>query len=171
MIRVLELKDYESAKKLVYQVHQLHLKNRPDIYIDGNPLPMEYFEKIIIDKNSLNYVYEEDGEIVGILTSSKQTSRPLQILNSRIVYFIDDIVVDNNQRRKGIGKKLFNHLLDKAKQDNVDAIELNVWSFNESAIKFYESLGMTVKNMKMEYIFNKDIDIKKSELIITNKVK
>lgn len=30
---------------------------------------------------------------------------------------------------------------------------------------------MTVKNMKMEYIFNKDIDIKKSELIITSKVK
>ena len=69
MIRVLELKDYESAKKLVYQVHQLHLKNRPDIYIDGNPLPIEYFEKIINDKNSLNYVYEEDGEIVGILTA------------------------------------------------------------------------------------------------------
>ena len=171
MIRVLELKDYESVKKLVYQVHQLHLKNRPDIYIDGNPLPIEYFEKIINDKNSLNYVYEDNGEIVGILTSSKQTSRPLQILNSRIVYFIDDIVVDSNHRKKGIGKKLFNHLLDQAKQDNVDAIELNVWSFNESAIKFYESLGMTVKNMKMEYIFNKDIDIKKSELIITSKVK
>lgn len=171
MIRILELKDYESVKKLVYQVHELHLKNRPDIYIDGNPLPIEYFEKIINDKNSLNYVYEEDGEIVGILTASKQTSRPLQIAKSRIVYFIDDIVVDSNHRKKGIGKKLFNYLLEQAKQDNVDAIELNVWSFNENAIKFYESLGMTVKNMKMEYIFNKDIDIKKSELIITNKVR
>ena len=113
MIRVLELKDYESVKKLVYQVHQLHLNSRPDIYIDGNPLPMEYFEKIINDKDSLNYVYEDNGEIVGIITASKQTSRPLQILNSRIVYFIDDIVVDNNQRRKGIGKKLFNYLLVK----------------------------------------------------------
>ena len=45
MIRALELKDYESVKRLVYQVHQLHLKNRSYIYIDGNLLPMEYFEK------------------------------------------------------------------------------------------------------------------------------
>jgi len=171
MIRTLELKDYESAKKLVYQVHQLHLNNRPDIYIDGNPLPIEYFEKIINDKDSFNYVYEDNGEVVGIIIASKQTSRPLQIAKTRTVYFIDDIVVDKSQRKKGIGRKLFNHLLNQAKHDNVDAIELNVWSFNENAIKFYESLGMTVKNMKMEYIINKNIDIKKCEIIITNKVK
>lgn len=66
---------------------------------------------------------------------------------------------------------LFNYLLDKAKKNQVDAIELNVWAFNEKAIKFYQSLGMTVKNMKMEYIIAKsDIEIKKEEFIITNKV-
>lgn len=106
MIRILELKDYESVKKLVYQVHELHLKNRPDIYIDGNPLPIDYFEKIINDKDSFNYVYEDNGEIVEIITASKQTSRPLQILNSRIVYYIDDIVVDSNHRKKRYREKI-----------------------------------------------------------------
>jgi hypothetical protein len=72
MIRLLELKDYEKAKKLVYQVHSLHYNNRPDIYLDGNPLPMEFFEVPINDVNSLNYVYEEDGDIIGLLMATKK---------------------------------------------------------------------------------------------------
>lgn len=58
MIRKLELKDYESAKILVNQVHELHLKNRSDIYINGNSLPKEYFESIVNDNDCINYVYE-----------------------------------------------------------------------------------------------------------------
>ncbi len=33
---------------------------------------------------------------------------------------------------------LYNYLLDKAKKENVDSIELNVWSFKKYAINFYE---------------------------------
>ncbi len=61
-------------------------------------------------------------------------------------------------KKKGIGKKLYNYLLDKAKKEGIDAIELNVWSFNSSAIKFYESLGMTIKNMKFESILSSNDD-------------
>lgn len=40
MIRKIVEEDYEELRKLVYQVHELHYSNRPDIYIDGNPLPL-----------------------------------------------------------------------------------------------------------------------------------
>ena len=66
---------------------------------------------------------------------------------------------------------LYEYLVNKAKSDNVDSIELNVWAFNKLALNFYESLGMTVKNMKLENILsNNNVDIEKQELIITNKV-
>ena len=32
MFRKIELKDYESCKKLVEQIHEIHCQNRPDIY-------------------------------------------------------------------------------------------------------------------------------------------
>jgi ribosomal protein S18 acetylase RimI-like enzyme len=171
MIRLLELKDYEKAKKLVYQVHSLHYNNRPDIYLEGNPLPMEYFEGSIDDVNSLNCVYEEDGDIIGLLMATKKINNSIPIAKKRTTYFIEDIVVDNNYRRKGIGKKLYIYLQDKARKENIDAIELNVLAFNDSAINFYESLGMSVKNMKLEKILTDDnIELKEQKMIITNKV-
>lgn len=172
MIRKLELKDYDSAKKLVYQVHKIHYENRNDIYTDGNPFPKEYFNNIINDNKYLNYVYEENNQILGLLIASKKTNNNVPIAKLRTTYFIDDIVVDNNYRRKGIGKILYNYLLEKAKNNKIDSIELNVWSFNKDAIKFYEELGMSVKNMKLEHLLNNNLDIeyRENSFKITNKV-
>lgn len=172
MIRKVEEKDYEQLVKLVYQVHELHYQNRPDIYVDGNPLPIEYFESMINDENALNFVYVENNNILGLLMASKQCNNHIPIIKERTTYFIDDIVVGNNQRRKGIGKSLYEYLVNYAKSNGIDAIELNVWAFNTSAIKFYESLGMSIKNMKLEKILtNNEIDVVNENLKITNKVR
>lgn len=37
-----------------------------------------------------------------------------------------------------------------AKYNNCSSVELNVWAFNENAIKFYEGMGMSVKTMILE---------------------
>lgn len=150
MIREMNLNDYEDVRILVKQIHELHLSNRPDIYNDGESFPKEYFEKVLSDANNLNYVYVENKKIVGVLNATLQHTNPLPIIKPRTYYFIENLVVDKNHRRKGIAKKLFNYLTLKAKENNIDSIELNVWSFNTEAIKFYESMGMNIKNIRME---------------------
>ena len=150
MIREMNLNDYEDVRILVKQIHELHLSNRPDIYNDGESFPKEYFKKVLNDANNLNYVYVENKKIVGALNASLQHTNPLPIIKPRTYYFIENIVVDKNHRRKGIAKKLFSYLTLKAKENNIDSIELNVWSFNTEAIKFYESMGMNIKNIRME---------------------
>ena len=150
MIREMNLNDYEDVRILVKQIHELHLSNRPDIYNDGESFPKEYFEKVLSDANNLNYVYVKSKKIVGVLNATLQHTNPLPIIKPRTYYFIENIVVDKNHRRKGIAKKLFSYLTLKAKENNIDSIELNVWSFNTEAIKFYESMGMNIKNIRME---------------------
>lgn len=150
MIRKMNLNDYEDVRTLVKQIHELHLSNRPDIYNDGESFPKEYFEKVLSDANNLNYVYVENKKIVGALNASLQHTNPLPIIKPRTYYFIENLVVDKNHRRKGIAKKLFSYLTLKAKENNIDSIELNVWAFNKDAIKFYESMGMNIKNIRME---------------------
>lgn len=171
IIRHIEKKDYDSIKRLFYQVHNLHLLNRPDIYVNNDPLPLDYFNEILNNENALNYVYEENNNIYGLLMAMKVKNRQIPISKSRSSYFIDTIVVDEEYRGKGIGKTLYNFLKEHAIKNNIDAIDLNVWAFNEKAIKFYESLGMTVKNMKLEQILNtNNIETKKLTCTITNKV-
>lgn len=150
MIREMNLNDYEDVRILVKQIHELHLSNRPDIYNDGESFPKEYFEKVLSDANNLNYVYIENKKIVGVLNATLQHTNPLPIIKPRTYYFIENLVVDKNHRRKGIAKKLFSYFTLKAKENNIDSIELNVWSFNTEAIKFYESMGMNIKNIRME---------------------
>ena len=150
MIREMNLNDYEDVRILVRQIHELHLSNRPDIYNDGESFPKEYFEKVLSAVNNLNYVYVENKKIVGVLNATLQHTNPLPIIKPRTYYFIENIVVDKNHRRKGIAKKLFHYLTLKAKENNIDSIELNVWAFNKDAIKFYESMGMNIKNIRME---------------------
>ena len=150
MIREMNLNDYEDVRILVKQIHELHLSNRPDIYNDGESFPKEYFEKVLSDANNLNYVYVENKKIVGVLNATLQHTNPLPIIKPRTYYFIENLVVDKNHRRKGIAKKLFHYLTLKAKENNIDSIELNVWAFNKDAIKFYESMGMNIKNIRME---------------------
>ncbi len=150
MIREAVISDYEVLKKLVYQIHELHYENRPDIYNDGDSFPKEYYYRVINDKSSYCYVYEENNKIVGVVIFSKRESSNLPIFKARKTYFIEDIVVDKEYKRKSIGKKLYELVRNKAKEEGIDVIELNVWAFNADAIKFYETMGMTVKNMIFE---------------------
>lgn len=152
MIRKLSEKDYKEVKELVYQVHKLHYLNRADIYTDENPLSLEYFTKIVNDPATIAYVYVNGCKIYGLLIATKKSNRLVPNFRNRTIYFIEDIVVDRNYRRRGIGKSLYCLLKEKAEKEGIDAIELNVWGFNKDAIKFYESLGMSVKNIKYEQL-------------------
>lgn len=152
MIRKMLLEDYEEVKELFYEVHNLHLKNRPDIYKDGNPLQLKYFEELLNDKENLNYVYILDNKVVGVITSYIKTTIDNDIIKSRRVCFIESLGVKENHQHQGIGKKLYEYLKNEIKSKNIDAIELNVWGFNQDAIRFYESLGMNIKNIKYEDI-------------------
>jgi len=73
-----------------------------------------------------------------------------ELTKERKTAFIEYIVVSKNYQRKGIGTKLYEHLYNELKNKDIDSIELCVWEFNKEAVKFYESLGMNIKNMRFE---------------------
>ena len=59
---------------------------------------------------------------------------------------IEDVVVKENQRGKGIGKLLVKNLIEKAKKNNCDKIIL---SSSEKNLKFYEKLGFQKNEFQM----------------------
>ncbi|MDA0782503.1 MAG: GNAT family N-acetyltransferase [Proteobacteria bacterium] len=57
------------------------------------------------------------------------------------IYYINNIAVSDRCRGKGVGKKLLEYTIEKAKNNGYSAVELDVTSVNENAIGFYKKHG------------------------------
>ncbi|GAB6169567.1 GNAT family N-acetyltransferase [Clostridium carnis] len=145
--------DYINISNLVKEIHKLHVKNRPDIYLEvDNPLMRDRFEFLLNSTNMKLFVIEDicSNELIAysIVQIIQQNNIHL-LVPSKFVY-IDDFCVKSTHQKTGVGKLLFNHILDYAKSENISSIHLTVSEFNKNAIKFYESLGMSTRNRRME---------------------
>jgi len=56
---------------------------------------------------------------------------------------LEDIVVDEQYRRKSVGKALFDAIMLRAQKNAVKHIRFQVLNWNEQAIKFYEKYNVT----------------------------
>ncbi len=59
---------------------------------------------------------------------------------------LEDLMVTQSQRGKGVGKALLNEVVSIAKAANLKRVEWNVLDWNTPAIDFYKSVGATVFN-------------------------
>ena len=150
IIRKAGIDDFEQTHRIVMQVHNLHLKNRRDIYKDVNPLTIDEFKEDITSDNKLYLVAESNENVVGICFSTIKIITDNRIINDKKIVYIENICVDVNERKKGIGKMLYNETIKIAKNIKANSIELMVWKFNEEAINFYKNLGMEIKNIRFE---------------------
>lgn len=59
---------------------------------------------------------------------------------------VEDVVVSETHRGKGIGRKLMLLLLEEAKKHNLDDVLLFSGHHRQAAIALYKSLGFALKN-------------------------
>ena len=57
--------------------------------------------------------------------------------------YLEDFIVTDEQRGKGIGKLLFDRLIEEAKEKGFNAIVWQVLKWNEPAINFYKKYNAT----------------------------
>lgn len=150
IIRKAKISNFQGIHNLIMQVHKLHVNERNDIYKDVDPMNFEEFRTELSNSNTIYLIAELENEIVGICFSQIKEISNNKIMKNRRILHIENICVDEDHQKKGIGKKLYNQIVELAKEKNIDNIELMVWGFNENAIKFYENLGMNIKNLKFE---------------------
>ncbi len=152
-IRMAQEKDLPEINKLLYQVCMVHHNGRPDLfragakkYTDGELI------KIINDKNTPILVAADENDIVrGYAFCIFQEHKSGSLTDIKTLY-IDDLCVDEDYRGQHIGTLLYNAVLDFAKKNKCYNVTLNVWSCNESAMKFYEKCGLKPQKVGMETI-------------------
>ena len=152
-IRPAQKGDYLPVKNLMIQLQQHHVNLRPDVYkMSEDFFTEETFDKLLAECNVL--VAEENSEIIGAVSYSIMDMKA-SIIHPFKSLWISDLVIDENNRGKGIGTLLMEKVKETAKENNVDRIQLNVSSYNTDAVKLYEKLCFTPEMIKMEYIFDK----------------
>ena len=153
MIRKATHNDIPRILDLLSQVNDVHAEGRPDFFIKGKrKYNEEDLLKIINDDTTPVFVCEENDDIKGYAFCVIQDLSQCDNLRPDKSLYIDDICVDENYRRHGVGKKLYEHVLQFAKEEKCFNITLNVWAKNPGAQAFYESMGMTVQKVCMEKI-------------------
>ncbi|MES2397851.1 MAG: GNAT family N-acetyltransferase [Bacteroidota bacterium] len=90
------------------------------------------------------FVAEVDREIVGIALYYVKYST----WKGKCI-FLEDIIVTEQYRKHGIGKKLFDEVVKVSKELNVQRLEWQVLDWNEPAIRFYEKIN---SNLNKEWI-------------------
>ena len=145
IIEIPKITDYIEINNLAKQVHRLHVKWRPDLYLDIDEVIKKEDLKEKIQSNEI-IVAKMQNNIVGYVTFNIQEKNN-PIMRYRKQLQIEAICVDENNRCKGIGTELLKHLKNIAKEKNCTDMYLTVNEENINAIKLYEKFGFKVKSM------------------------
>ncbi len=153
-IRRAENKDMSGINKLLLQVLMVHHNGRPDIF---KPNAKKYTDAeladILADDTKPVFVaVDEQENVLGYAFCVFQQHLNNNILTDIKTLYIDDLCVDEEKRGMHIGTALYGYVLDFAKESGCYNVTLNVWSCNESAMKFYEKCGLMPQKVGMEKV-------------------
>ncbi len=111
---------------------------REDLSTPTNSKYIEAFTHIKTDPNNELIVATLDEEIVGML---QLTFIPYLTHTGSWRCLIEGVRIHSGYRGKGLGGKLFEWAIQRAKQRNCRLIQLTSNKTRTEALKFYESLG------------------------------
>ena len=151
-IRKANAGDLPAINRLLEQVLAVHHQGRPDLFrAEGK----KYTDKELLDifENPATpvFVYEEDGAVLGYAFCMEEIKGSGSLMPLKTLY-LDDLCVEESCRHRNIGKKLFLHVQNYAKENGFYNITLHVWQCNPGAKAFYEALGMQPQYTSMEII-------------------
>lgn len=134
-IRRITLDDLDKVYELMNSLYEGKLK-----YYKFNSI----YKLKLQDKNSYYIVAIDNENIVGVLTSELQE----KLHRERLQLFIEDLIVEETKRNKGIGKAMLENAVEFAKDNNCEVVELTTYKDNVKAHKFYESNGFINHSIK-----------------------
>ena len=141
MIKRLDESYYDELYLLEEEIFLYHQRMRPSSFKEI-PFSKKIYHDLICNENYFIFGYFIRQKIVGVIYVNKRDD----------MFYIDDICVSKNYRNQNIGSQLLAYVEKLARDTNIKRIELDVWSFNETAINFYQKNKFTPKTIRYEKI-------------------
>ena len=137
----------EDVKDLLVELEEYIVSIDKD---ELDQLHPEYREKMAIldleevrEWNGKCYLAIEDGKAIGLIMGIIPGYDEYDYLDYKCPKRgeITELVVSQNIRSKGIGRELMKVMEDYFKENNCEYVLVDVFAYNDNAIKFYEKSG------------------------------
>ena len=128
IIRKLESRDAESLGKLAQEAFTM-------------PWSVNAFAALAEDKNSIFFVAEEDGQVIGGCGLT-------HILDEGDIH---NVMVASAYRGRGIAAMMMEALLKEGQKQGINAFTLEVRVSNAAAIRMYEKLGFVSEGIRPKF--------------------
>ena len=152
-IRRAEERDIPRLEELLLQVNLVHHKGRPDLFRVGTKYTRNELSAILGDETRpILVAVDENDRVLGYCFGIFQEKKNDNNLTDIKTLYIDDLCVDETTRGQHVGRALYEAALALAKKEGCYNLTLNVWSCNESAMRFYEKMGLVPQKIGMEKI-------------------
>ncbi|UCG69606.1 MAG: GNAT family N-acetyltransferase [Thermoplasmata archaeon] len=149
------LRDRASLDELFREELEYHMNLQPDVFkIPDTVVSEKWLKAIINDNNIFLGISEYNGKIVGAILYKIDKNPEDNILKERKFVYVEDMIVSESFRGKGIGKKLLNYAIKHVKTKDIKEIEIDVGDNNEVGLRFYKEQGFKTirRRMKKEIV-------------------
>jgi ribosomal protein S18 acetylase RimI-like enzyme len=134
MINISELT--EASSSVLQSINEL----LPQLSSSAQVISMDRLSELVESDNTIIFLGTDDsGQILGML------SLIVMKIPTGNKAWIEDVVVDQSARGKGMGKALMDHALERAKELAVKSVDLTSRPSRETANMLYQSLGYQIR--------------------------
>ncbi len=152
-IRFAQPKDVPGILALLRQVGKVHHEGRPDIFRSNAQKYGASQVLAMLDAPATPiFVAMKEDKVLGYCFCMVKTYHQDPVIADHTTLYIDDLCIDESYRGQHIGLALYENACKYAKMRKCYSVTLNVWSCNEPAMKFYESMGLKPQKIGMETI-------------------
>lgn len=153
VIREAKLDDRVALDELFREELRYNMNLMPKMFRMPDTVVSEaWLESIIEDGDIFLTVAECSGTIVGAILYRIREGPDDVILRKRRFGYVEEMIVEESSRGKGIGKALMDHAIERLKTIDIVEIELDVWDKNDLGLRFYEKNGFSTIQRRMRRI-------------------
>ncbi|QSO48547.1 GNAT family N-acetyltransferase [Alicyclobacillus mengziensis] len=136
--------DFELIARLNKPIHELHASMYPQYFREYDfEAIRDSFEKLVKDNSFVFLLLQDGNESLGYAWVELRNYSETVFTKARQALFVHQISIVNDQKQRGYGTALMNHIYDIAREQSIETVELDYWANNEAAKNFYSKQGFT----------------------------
>lgn len=143
--------DAECLARLNAGVHAAHLRERPEFFraTDAGELG-EWFRELLFKATTRCWIASVEEQAAGYLLMREHQRAATVFCRARHWHEIEQIGVETQFRRRGIGRALLERALAAAAATGARDVELASWSFNRDAHALFERCGFAPRLLRFD---------------------